>query len=511
MATAKARWGVLHSKRSGVLTRARQASAITIPSIMPPEGHDEQSELKTPWQSLGARGVNNLASKMLLALLPSVTTFFRFRMDDDVVEQTGSDKTEVEDAMRELENKGMRRLEKGNLRTIAHMALKVMIVTGNALMHMPKTGDNRMFKLDKFCVVRNPAGRVVEIVVKELVHKDTLDPAIAAAVGVEIKDDSTAEDNGKIDLFTHVKLVGEKHIYYQEINEVQVPGSEGRVDAKESPWIVMRWSSIENEDYGRGLIEEYLGDMISLEAINKAIIQYAAAAARIILMLNPNSTTDEDELEEAESGDVITGIDGDINILQIDKGNDFQAAKNVMDGIELRLSHAFLLRSGTTRDAERVTAEEIRSQAQELEDVLGGVYTVQAHEFQLPIVLRTVSLMKESGDYPKFPKVNGEEVVTPSIVTGFEALGRGHELNRLRGFFQDLRETFGDVVLSRFKDIPAIKQFAVAHNVDVKDILKTEEDLAADAEAEQQAQLVDKTAGPIAGNLSKSAAENLAE
>lgn len=506
---AKARWSVLHGKRSGVLMRARQASAITIPSILPPEGHAEDAKLPTPYQSLGARGVNNLASKMLLALFPSTTSFFRLKLDDSIIEALGKAQADVEDSMRVLENRGLLRIEQGNLRIKIFAALKHMIVTGNALLYMPTSGNNRMYRLSQFCVMRDAAGNVTEILIRETASRETLDQATLDACDLsdeKIKEKGTG-DQQDVEIFTWVVLKDKKHVWHQEINEILVPGSEGRKSVEDSPFIVMRWSAVENEDYGRGLVEEYLGDFISLEGLSKSIIQFAAAASKIVLLLHPNSLTDEDELAKAESGDIVTGSAEDVDILQLEKSADFQAAKAVHDEISLRLSHAFLLQSGTVRDAERVTAEEIRSQAQELEDVLGGVYTVQAVELQLPVVRRTISQMEADNDFPKFPKNIGgksRKPITPTIVTGFEALGRGHELNRLRAFFQDIKEMFGENAVSEWvKEDTGIKTVATSHNVDVKDLLRSPEEVSQSREASRQAELVQSAAAPVAGQVAK--------
>ncbi|WP_265102931.1 portal protein, partial [Acinetobacter baumannii] len=50
-----------------------------------------------------------------------------------------------------------------------------------------------------------------------------------------------------------------------------------------------------------------------------------------------------------------------------------------------RIGKGFLLSSSIVRDAERVTAEEIRMQANELETSLGGVYSRLAVDFQKPM------------------------------------------------------------------------------------------------------------------------------
>ena len=41
--------------------------------------NDDHRLLKTPWQSVGAKAVVTLASKLMLALLPPQTTFFKLK------------------------------------------------------------------------------------------------------------------------------------------------------------------------------------------------------------------------------------------------------------------------------------------------------------------------------------------------------------------------------------------------------------------------------------------------
>ena len=74
--TAKTRYDELCSERTQFLDEARQASELTLPYLI--RGHEESyigmKQLKTPWQSVGAKGVVTLASKLMLALLPPQTS-----------------------------------------------------------------------------------------------------------------------------------------------------------------------------------------------------------------------------------------------------------------------------------------------------------------------------------------------------------------------------------------------------------------------------------------------------
>ena len=495
MSSIQSRWTYLHGGRAGVLRRARDAAALTIPSLLPQEGHNESSELPQPYQSLGARGVNNLSSKLLLALMPPSTSFFRLKMDEDVREEMGAKRADAEEALRRIESRVSGAIEKSNLRTVMHMSLKHMIVTGNALLYMPKSGRNRMFPLDRYCVTRSADGRVVEIVIKETLNPMTLPMEVQVACQCQEGSEATKERRD-VDVYTLVSLVDEKHVYHQEINDIKVPGSDGETPEGVSPFLPMRWTAVSNEDYGRGHVEEYTGDLRSLEGLSMAIVSFAAAAARIVPILSPNSAMDIDDLMQP-SGTVIIGNRDDVSILQLEKFNDFQVSKAVIDDLSLRLSHAFLMSSGTVRNAERVTAEEIRLQAQELEDVLGGVYTVQSQETQLPIVNRQMHILTQAGKIVKLPGVS------PSIVTGFEALGRGHELNKLRAYFADALNMFGDAAMQYFRTDTGLKMLATSHNVDVEDLIKTAEEIAEEQQQAQMAAMMEKAAGPLAGAAGK--------
>ena len=77
--TAEQLYTKLEGKRDSYLQRGRQAAKLTLPYVLTEEGFGTSSRLNTPFQGIGARGVNNLASKLLLALLPPNSPFFRLQ------------------------------------------------------------------------------------------------------------------------------------------------------------------------------------------------------------------------------------------------------------------------------------------------------------------------------------------------------------------------------------------------------------------------------------------------
>jgi len=135
---------------------------------------------------------------------------------------------------------------------------------------------------------------------------------------------------------------------------------------------------------------------------------------------------------------------------------------------------------------------------------------VQSQEQPL-LVSRIISIMEQTKALDKMPAEAG---VQPTIVTGFEALGRGHELNRIRGLFSDIANTFGPEVLQRYVKIgDALKKFANGHNVDIEDLFKTDDAVKQELEQERQQamamQMAQNAAGPAAGAAVKGAADSM--
>jgi hypothetical protein len=497
MLTAKERWERLTSKRQAVLERARDCAALTIPALVPPEAHDDNNVLPTPYQSLGARGVNNVASKLLMSLFPPGGSFLRLQIDPRAREELGEKKTEVEQALAKQEKLISAKIDTMAARPTLFECFKHLVSAGNVLMNLRK-GAMRMYRIDQYVISRRADGAPVEAVIKECVPANTLSPELRLAC--EIKE----EKDEKIDVFTVIEWGDLFVTDYQEINGKRVPNTTSVSPIKRPSWFALRWQAVPGCDYGRGLVEEYLGDLKSLEGLSESLVRFAAAASKIVFMVKPGSTTRFEDIQNAESGDAIVGQRSDVDILQMEKYADFQVTKTTADNLELRLSHAFLLRSGTTRNAERVTAEEIRAMAQELEDVLGGVYTVQSVELQLPLARHLIHIMQQAQEIPALP----EKAVQPVIITGFEALGRNHSVNRLRAWVADVKQVDPDGGASTLNWRNIDRALGVGHGVeDLDQFVLSPEEIEANRQADQQAAIAAQAIGPAATVVAKTAAE----
>lgn len=517
--TAEMRYDSLMVYRTTPLMRAREAARLTIPGLMPPEGSNDTNTFFQPFQSLGARGVNSLASKFLLALFPPGSSFFRLTMDDYVIEklaatalangQNGEDaRATFEAALSKVERAVVTRMEQRGTRPPLLEALKQLIVCGNALVQILPDGRLVLHRLDTYVVKRDPTGEVIEIVLKQNLSRMTLPERARVIVETqqptpENTNDKTADNT--VALFTRIsrRTRGSSAYWYvcQEILGITIPESEGSYPIDKTPWLPLRFSAVPAADYGRGLVEEYIGDIRSLEDATQSIIEFGKAASKILILVNEAGVTSKKKLQDAPSGTIMDGDLKDIGILMLDKFADFQTQKSVSDGIEKRLEQAFLLATSIQRDAERVTAEEIRFLAQELETNHSGPYSIFATEFQRPLVVRYMLQMQKEGKLPALP----DAAVSPQIVTGLEALGRNADLQKLAMLTAGLNETFGPDTTSDYIDVGGyLTRKATALGMDSKGIVRSAEQVAAIQDQRSRQQLTEKL-GPNAINAASKA------
>lgn len=504
--TAANKYENMAAGRETYLTRARRSAELTIPTLMPPSGHSSATEYPTPYQSVGARGVNNLASKLLLTLLPPNSPFFRLTIDDyDLAALGGDARGKAEEALSRIERSAQQEIEAKAIRVPSFEAIKQLIVTGNVLVHFPPKQGMKIFRLDRYVVKRDTMGNVIKIVVKETISYEALPKEVQMSI-VDLPEYKNSADTKECDIYTCVVRDGKKFKVHQEVYGVVVPKSTGSYPEEKLPWLALRFNAVDGEDYGRGFIEEYIGDLKSLEALTRAIVEGSAASAKLLFLVRPNGTTKIRNIADSANGAIISGDANDVTTLQAQKFNDFRVAQETMQRITERLSFAFLLNSSVQRQAERVTAEEVRFMAQELETAIGGIYSVLSQEFQVPLVQLLLAKMQKEGKMPKFPK----DTLKPKIVTGMEALGRGQDLNKLATFLQYLQPLGQNVVAQEMNVDDYISRLAASLGIDTQGLIKSPEQKQAEAQAAQQAQqqqmmaqMAEKAVAPTMQGLTK--------
>jgi hypothetical protein len=103
------------------------------------------------------------------------------------------------------------------------------------------------------------------------------------------------------------------------------------------------------------------------------------------------------------------------------------------------------------------------------------------------MVQRLILQLEKRKKIPSLPK----DTVRPTITTGLEALGRGHDLNKLDAFIQGVNQTFGPEVVARYLNVgDYMTRRGTALGLDMKGLVRSEEEVQTmEQQQAQQAQM----------------------
>lgn len=496
------------------LDKAKQAAIYTIPSLIIDNTTTKNNKgiktFSTPNQSVGADGINNLSSKVTLTMMPPNQTFFKFAMDSISIkqqaEQQGGESSQFEADV----NKGLSRVEKMLLdyqeqlgdRVCLGEAQKHLYVAGNVfLVHDPKEGL-KYYPLSRFCVKRDYVGNVLKAITEETIGLSTLPKEVQELVMMKIlekrakKGDEEKQkkiDEEELTLYTCFRRTTKHWEVYQEVEGIEIPKSRGKYPLEISPFMALRYVRIDGESYGRGLVEEYIGDLTYLDTLSKAIKDAALAGSKLVMLINPNGLTKIKHLSEAKNGGFALGRIEDVQPLQANKYYDLQVAQAEADKLEKRLNRIFVMKAAIQRDAERVTAEEIRQMAQDLEEALGNHYSIMCKEFQLTYVKITFFHLKKEKKNA-LPDLIRDKNIKLTVTTGLEALGRSSDLNKLITFLDIMSKIAPSLQQLGGKVEKVANDVAASLNLNIEGMFYTEEERAKQAEEANKQALLQKVA-----------------
>jgi hypothetical protein len=504
---ARERYYQLSSVRDQFLNVAVECSRLTLPYLIRKDvSPQDHKVLRTPWQSVGAKATVSLSAKLMLALLPPQTSFFKLQVKDDKLgeELDPQIRSELDLSFAKIERMIMDVLNASPDRVVVHEAIKHLVVGGNALLFMGKEGLKH-YPLNRYVVNRDGDMNVIEIVTKELISRAVLDmdlpepieEPVPNAPGADGQTGGAYDDD--VEVYTYVRLDDKsgRWVWHQEVFDKIIPGSRSSAPKNTSPWLVLRFNTVDGEDYGRGRVEEFLGDLQSLEALTQALVEGSAVAAKVVFLVSPSSTTKPQTIAQAGNGAIVQGRPEDVQVVQVAKQADFATAMNMAERLERRLSDAFLILQ--VRNSERTTAEEVRLTQMELEQQLGGLFSLLTVEFLVPYLDRTLMILQRNGQIPKLPK----EYVRPTIIAGISALGRGQDRESLTAFITTVTQTIGPEAAAQYLDpTEYLKRLAAASGIDTLGLIKSPETMEQEAQANQQQQMQAAMVGQ-AGQLSK--------
>lgn len=510
------RWTTLHAEKNSLLTRCEQYARWTLPHVFPETGSNEGSELTKTNDSLGARGVNHISNKAVTTLYRPQGSFFRLWLgkkqrkqlesmsQDENKADVGTLVATIDGALLDAETEGVEYLDMVSYRPTAINAAKLLVITGNALMYHPEGKPVQVYSLRNYCVVRDIGGELLELVIMEGKAFETFPDDVKDQLRANKSQDRAYEDRTPVMIYTQIKLHSDGKFHVKQAADLVDITTPNMSWPKETlPWIPLTWNLTNGEDYGRGLVEDFSGAFTALDVLNNSLLSIAAVMGDIKYLVNPASVVDVAHLNNSPSGSYHSGKPEDIGTVETKKQNDAQFIASMIDRFEKQIAQGFLLNSSITRDAERVTAEEIRMQANELDTSNGGVYSRLAHQWQGP----TANIIL---DQIKFPA--NQFGIKVKIITGMDSLSRQGEMDNIRMFIGDLAllDAVPQDVRAAINPIKFLTLVGKARQVSYDQFLYTQAEMQAHQQQamDQAAQLEQqKAAGAVAAEAGKAAVQ----
>lgn len=469
------------TKREPYWRRARDFASLTLPSLFPEIGHNEWSELQDPFQSVGASGLASMTSKLMVALFPPGLRFFKIEVDPSLEE--GASREQLSEFNRQRDQREAKiiwAIEQPSFRVRMSEAIKNLLVSGTIVLQRNGGERWRVWRLPQFVAQVDGQDRLVELVLKEETSSRFLTAATRAIPEIALK---VQEKQDQLELF-HGWTLNETGQYdeRQEIEGVEVPDTQRSVPAEFLPVHVARFEPISGESYGRTMIERVFGDLASLEGIQQAIVELGAEAARLIWGIRPNSVVRPSDLEGAPNGSYRVMNPDDVFAVRVEKLQDLQTVTAIAQEIRADIQGQMGMRMAVQRDAERVTALEVATMAQELDATLGGTYSALSEELQLPVLRIVESELVRSGELPAVP--GG---IRTRIIAGLEGLGRQIEFQQATRFLAAAAGLPPEAIAFDLDTRKVVEMLARATGLDPSRVLRTVTEADQARQAAQQA------------------------
>ncbi len=458
--------------------RAKAIAKLTLPYVIREESDTGTTAMTDGTsQSYGGRLINTLKAKMGMALMPPSTSSFRYVPNPEelaALTQGSPDNAakvyQVLSANVSIVNAAM---ELQQIRSSLFDIITQLLIVGSLIVEKKKDKGVIIHPIQSFVAELDEQGHPLKMCFVEnlsvLPDGITLPPE-------KVKD---TENGETYELYTMATLDTDgkgSWTVSQEIEQEIVGKEQKYKDYDDLPYRYLGWTWMVGDSYHRPYTEDYYQDLQQLDKLAKLLTDGAIVQAKVLLFVNEKGgRTRKDMVADSSNGDIIDGVADDVTALQIQKNFDFQVPMEREQQLQKTLSQAFLMNESVTRDAERVTAQEIDFMARELESSsLAGIYSKLSLQWSKWIVHQ---VMLEAGI--KFESIEVE------ILTGLDALGRSQEAQKLDGLLQRA-EMLG--LRGWFNDSELLNRYASFEGVNTVGLIKTPKEVEAEQAKAKEAQ-----------------------
>lgn len=501
--TLREKFMVLDSMRQDILDKAFEQSQFTIPRLYPDRYYQGRYDVRDMPELYSSKAGNNavrLANTMVSALMPpNDVPFYEFTISTDLPEEQAE---VLRNPVAEVERKILDILQGSNIREKIYGAILSTVVMGDALLQQTSLDKFKLYHPAHFILRRDGDGDIKEYYTVDWVVTELLDDDLKNLN--QGKPRHQANDSEP--LYTYIRKDGEEWKVEREFRDVKY---ETDKSYEILPYYHFGWNPVAGEDYSRALVEDNMGTIRSLEMVCKALAEGLAAGSEGRILIDPASTSTEDDFLGTTNWSFISARPGSVDTWQPNTVQSVGTALQAKAVYEKELDEAFLSTSASDLRGERVTAYQINQVSSERAQGIGGTLSVLEEDLK-QIVYRTLFILIQENEVSEDLKdLIDEGAVTISISSGVDALGRQADVLRLEQLLRIAAESQNPEMQQVLNYSSIMRAFARNSGLDMDQFTFSQEQLDEKNAAAQQAQIQQQAAQQTIQSAGKIAEQSI--
>ena len=406
--------------------------------------------------SIGAESLNNFISQLSKIVFPIQGAFFRVdKKRGDTPNIDSLSETQQRDVYRKLEENAMEALYIRGLHAQKFMLLAQLIGLGDVVFKIPRERQSEMqvYDMNDAVIKRTRNGRLADLIIKENTeHRFLSDKAKRT---LQLKGKKVYKEEDILALYTHVRLnSNNKFEVHMSVEDISLDTGLNFYACDKCEYNVASITLKRGSNHGTGIVQQYLPLIHKANVYADTNTDIAVAGSLVNWAIKPNAAIRPEEFAEREQGQPFAVNPDDIKAIVADVGNHLQITSLQYQAIVNTLQRVFLLPQAVQRDAERVTAQEIRMVAAKIEEQHSGLYAQIAERLQRPMAVIGLDMVDDED------LIMYKDEVEVKVVTAMEAQSRGMELDNMLA-------SLGDATI--FNSVPP----QVAERIKIENVMST--------------------------------------
>lgn len=447
---------------------------------------------------LPSSAVDNFNSILQKILFPVNRPFFAFDIPQQALIDSGLDETVIQTTMDASVLGMMDLLKHKGLYSVLPKIFENTTVIGNALLFMgyKKNDPVTFISPADFVWRRTASGQCKEIIIREVIAVEDLPEDLQKLLEKEgyVSKEQLADaafnsyEMRAVQKYTHVKFTETSQEITEYVDGFKV-GETFKKSLKEPIFIPIAPNIPVKTQYGVGKVQNSISSILQVRGATLGYSKLNSLIANLKFEVAYTAVNSIKQIKKARSTDYVPVPEkGSISLMNFGTVNT-APLDNSLEFAKQEIARKFLMQSLATRNAERVTAEEIRRLSEELTSVHSDLLQAFADQLQEPLVkyaLYHLDLTTQEGQNVK----DALEQLEVKIITGTSAIDKVSESDNLVAMLSEAAY-LGQLppnISAYLKINNVLQRFAQARGIPAKEIIKSDEEVQAEIQQAQEAE-----------------------